>query len=209
MHSGTDNIKHPFICGACKSDLQVEAVSVTEDISHCPSCGEQMHIIAFPALIKEQRAGKAGDALLLDDESGCFYHPGKKAVIPCSSCGRYLCALCDVEINNQHMCPPCIEAGKSGQLFDNMVTYLVRYDKLAFYLAVLPLLIPLFWFFTFITAPAAIYVTIRYWKTPCSLVSGSKIRFAVSSVMSAIQLVFWGFFLFGSMWPKLFLRIFQ
>ncbi|MCP4347353.1 MAG: hypothetical protein GY795_17750 [Desulfobacterales bacterium] len=192
MHVNTDTFKRPYICSECKADLHAKMIN-SPGSSDCPSCGAQIHIIAFPALAKDVSAGKPGDPLLLGDESGCFYHPGKKAVIPCSACGRYLCALCDVEINNQHICPPCIEAGKSGQISDNMVTQLVRYDKIAFFFSVVPILIP---FITFITATIAVYIVVRYWKTPVSLVSGGKIRFVASFIISALQLVIWGLIIY-------------
>ncbi len=184
MHVKTGTSKHPFVCSKCKADLRAKMINPSR-VSHCPSCGVQIHIIAFPALTKDVSAGKTGDPLLLDDESGCFYHPGKKAVIPCSCCGRYLCTLCDVEINNQHICPPCIETGKSGQMFDNMVTQLVRYDRIAFYLSLVSMLLP---FLLFFTAPLVIYMAIRYWKKTVSLVSGGKIRFAAALVISVVQI---------------------
>lgn len=200
MNSGGMNgntMKDPLTCAACKAGLRSKPVD-TSEMSSCPSCGADISILAFPALVKGVSAGKTGELLVSDDESGCFYHPGKKAVVPCSSCGRYLCALCDVEMNGEHLCPPCIEAGKSGRMSEKMVTRVVRYDSIAMSLAILPLLIfPLF-FFSFITAPAAAFVVIRYWKAPRSLVAGGNLRFVFSFVFAVIQFTLWCAYFYGN-----------
>ena len=41
------------------------------------------------------------DALLSEGESSCFYHPNKRAVVPCDQCGRFLCTLCRVDFGQR------------------------------------------------------------------------------------------------------------
>jgi hypothetical protein len=65
------------------------------------------------------------------------------------------------------------------------------YDSLALALAVWPVILFPLIFFTFITAPAAIYVTLRYWGTPGSVVPRSKYRFVLAFLLAVAQLVAW------------------
>ena len=105
-----------------------------------------------------------------DEDASCFYHPRKKAVVPCAQCGRFLCALCDLELDGRHLCPGCVSAARAaggraalqnGLLLGNRTLH----DKLALAVAALPL-IPVFWLFTVLTAPTALVLAIRYWNEP-------------------------------------------
>src|SRR5439155_16734384 len=132
-----------------------------------PHCEAPLRVEVFPALFRPAAPAQSGQVLVTEGEAGCFYHPHKKAVLPCDACGRFLCALCDIEFSGQHFCPGCLETGrKKGHLtgLDNRRTL---YDSLALSLALLPLLI---WPLTLITAPAALFIAIRYWKAQGSVV---------------------------------------
>ncbi|MCF7853651.1 MAG: hypothetical protein K9N51_02545 [Candidatus Pacebacteria bacterium] len=63
------------------------------------------------------------------------------------------------------------------------------YDNLALVLAVLPIFT--IWL-TLITAPAALFVCIRYSNMPCSLVRRSRWRFLVAFLAALAQVVGWG-----------------
>src|SRR5262245_64413079 len=101
----------PFSCTKCRTPLSADMAKLATFAS-CPACGASLHIEVFPALFRRLAPGSAGEAVMLDGESSCFYHPQKKAVVPCAECGRFLCALCDCELNDQHFCPACLESGK-------------------------------------------------------------------------------------------------
>src|SRR6187549_347010 len=98
-------------CSRCQALLPVASYR-NDEMVPCPSCSSALQVYAFPALFRPVEAGKTGDLVIVDGESSCFYHPEKKAVVTCSYCGRFLCALCDVDFNGEHLCPPCIESGK-------------------------------------------------------------------------------------------------
>ena len=66
----------------------------------------------------------------------------------------------------------------------------VLYDDLAVALAVLPIL---FWPITLVTAPLAIYYSIRYWKTPGSIVPRTQIRRILAIFFAGLQMVGWSF----------------
>lgn len=152
----------------------------------CSGCGSSVRVLAFPAALTPVAAGKTGDLILVDGEASCFYHSEKKAVLACSYCGRFLCSLCDVEMNGEHLCPPCIESGKKKGKLKNLENHRVRYDDVALALAILPML---FSCLVALTAPIAMYVAIRYWNAPGSIIPRSKVRFVIAIIFATVQIV--------------------
>lgn len=146
--------------------------------------------VAFPALIRPVVEGKSAERVVMPDEAACFYHPAKKAAIPCNSCGRFLCSLCDIAIEGRHICPKCLESGMDKGQIETLETSRVRYDSIALSLALLPLLI--FLWATPITAPIALYYCIRYWNAPQSVVKSSKATFIVAAFFAVLELIGWG-----------------
>ena len=174
-------------CTQCKKPLDLNRLNKGGMVK-CISCGSLMQMDVFPALFRELPTGNSGEELVDDDDAGCFYHPQKKAVTPCSSCGRFLCALCDVELNGKHLCLSCLEAGKKKKKIKNLENHRVLYDSIAFSLSIVSILL---WFVTFVTAPVVIFMTIRYWKAPGSIIPRTKIRYIAASVIAVLQLTGW------------------
>jgi len=180
-------------CTKCRERLNTEIFNGT-DLSPCPSCGVLIRVDAFPALFRDLPSGTSGETLLLDDEASCFYHPKKRAVLHCSQCGRFLCALCDMELSGKHLCPSCLEAGKKKKKIRNLENHRILYDSIALSLSILSMLL---WFVTFITAPMVIFMVIRYWKTPISIIPRTKVRFIAAFIIAAIQIIGWAAVLYN------------
>jgi len=142
----------------------------------------------FPAALVMDMPSDKAEALLVDHEAGCFYHPGKKAVISCDACGRFLCALCDVDMSGKHICFTCLESGKKKQKLVDLENHRTLYDGIAFRLAVWPLFI---FYFTIITAPMSLFMVFRYWNAPPSLVRGSRLRLVLAGILSSLQIIAW------------------
>ena len=176
----------PLPCSKCEKPLPPAQFN-RPGFADCPSCGSPTQVRTFPAWERRQTAQTAEDVGLAD-EAGCFFHPGKKAVVACDSCGRYLCSLCDIDFNGGHLCASCLEAGKSKKKIKNLETHRVLYDNIALSVAFLPLF--LFWF-TIITAPIAFYMSIRYWKKPTSIIPRTKVRLFAAMIISGLQIVGW------------------
>lgn len=180
-------------CPKCQAWL-LDGVFNQPELSPCPACGTPLQIEVFPALFRLQSVGRSGEAILIEGESSCFYHPQKKAVIPCQGCGRFLCALCDCELNGQHFCPACLETGKTKGKIRNLENQRTRYDNLALMLVFVPLIPPLIFFgiyLTIITAPAALFVAIRYWNAPRSIVHRTRIRNLIALILALVQISGW------------------
>jgi hypothetical protein len=67
------------------------------------------------------------------------------------------------------------------------------YDAIALYVALLPIL---FFPVTLVTAPMAIYLVIRHWSSPGSLVPRTRIRFVAAALIALVQLTGWGCFFY-------------
>src|SRR5689334_14822914 len=115
-------------CTNCSAPI---ATDLLDGIFHmCPTCQVWFRVHLFPAFATEAST-PAAEPLLIEGESSCYYHPQKKAVLGCESCGRFLCALCDIEIGGVHRCPRCLEAGKRKQELDALEMQHTRYDWIA------------------------------------------------------------------------------
>jgi hypothetical protein len=177
----------PLTCRTCRTGLPPEIFN-TAAVVACPTCRTPTLAAVFPAAYRAYDAGRPAEAVLTDGEAGCFYHQDKKAVIACEGCGRFLCGLCDVSIAGQHLCPGCIETGKKKGRLPQIGKHRLLYDDIALAVAILPLLI---WFVTCITAPIAIYLVVRHWKSPGSLVRRGKGRFVLAFIFAGLELTGW------------------
>lgn len=176
-----------FKCPNCGSLFNLAAPIVNLQQS-CPSCKTKLQIDCFPALLKPKQA-KATD-IYLDEKSNasCYYHPDKKAIVPCSSCGRFICSLCDIEFEGQHICPQCFQKGRTRKKLKNLEKTRFLYDCFAMDLSVISVLI---FYFSIITSPIVIYIVFRHWNSPRSIIHTSRIRFVIGISVALIQLVIW------------------
>lgn len=171
------------ICQRCHSALP----AVGGDEVRCDQCGAHARLLLFPALLKPPQRGRAGDALLIDGQSSCFYHPEKAAVIPCETCGRFLCALCDIELGDRHVCPGCLASDESDAR-TGLDSQRALPDAVALDLAVVPI-IPLFWWSSVFTAPMVLFLCVQYWNAETSVVRRGRWRLILALLIAGTQLV--------------------
>lgn len=179
-------------CTACLAPLRREIFN-TPGLTSCPSCSVLIRADVFPALTREQPAGTSGESLVIDDDSGCFFHPDKKAVTSCAVCGRFLCSLCDVEFDGRHLCVSCIETGKKKHKIKNLENHRILYDTIVLALAIIPML---FVWPSILTAPAALFMAIYYWNAPTSIIPRTKIRLVAAIILAGLQIVAWSVFFY-------------
>ena len=178
-------------CEKCNTPVDERHINTGEFVP-CGRCGALIRTEVFPAAVRTADTEQAQENLVIEDDAGCFYHPTKKAVVPCASCGRFLCALCDIEMDNAHICFSCLESGKKKKKLDTLETHRFLPDSLALRLSIFPLVSVIFTGFTWITAPAAIYLVIRHWKSETSIVPrGRRWRFITAFILSSAQVVGW------------------
>jgi len=185
-----------YPCPKCQTQLAIEP-GTAEVAASCPQCASPIEAYFFPAFFRPAEAGAVPSALVDNTEASCFYHPQKQAQRVCDGCGRLICALCSVEMGAEHLCPSCIASGKKKGKLTTLENNRTRYDSIALSLAVFGLLVYVFAIFL---APAAIYVAIRHWNSPGSLLGVSKTRFVIAILISVFSLLFWGLMLAVIIW---------
>jgi hypothetical protein len=174
-------------CPRCDGALP-EPFFNAPDLQPCPACRTPVQLRLFPAFFQAPAPGSAGETLLVTGESSCFYHVAKRAVVACENCGRFLCALCDVDLNGEHLCPACLESGMRKGRLEQLENRRMLYDSLALTLATAPLLL---FYFTILTAPATVYVVLRYWKEPRSRVAPSRWRLVLALIIALLEIAGW------------------
>lgn len=174
-------------CSHCDTPLPPESLNIP-DFKKCPKCGVPVRAVVFPSLFRQPAAASPGERVFTETETSCFFHPKKKAVVPCGICGRFLCSLCDIEFNDQHLCSSCIEAGKKKRKIRNLENNRVLHDSIALYLAVIPMI---FVWPTVLTAPASIFYTVRHWKSPMGIIPRTKFRFILALTAAGLQIGGW------------------
>lgn len=184
VQSSNDN---PVCCSKCGTPVSGRLLNAPTAWP-CTHCRTELQVEVFPALFAGSGSIQVGDALLSEGEAGCFFHPGKRAVVACGMCGRFLCALCDIPLAGQRLCPTCVELGRSQGRLTELITHRTLYDQIALSLSIIPLLI--FWL-TIVTGPIALYVAVRHWKSPTSLLPRTKVRFLVAILMAGLQVMGW------------------
>jgi hypothetical protein len=189
-----------LLCPKCRDPLP-EALFNQTDFTPCPRCGRKIHCEVFPAYYSGPRVGSPGEALVDSSEASCFFHPEKKAIVACESCGRFLCALCDLEFGGRHICPSCLTATRRKGALGNFDHFRLSWPGLALLLSIVPLL---FYPITFVTAPAAVVVGLIGLRKPPSLTGQRRILMVVFALLFAVgQIVAW-FFLFKTIFKKQF-----
>ena len=173
-------------CTKCKAPVPKELFN-GPGMTPCRKCRSLLQVAVFPAQQVGTVLGLRAEKLIDDEKASCFFHPGNQAVIPCDSCGRFLCSVCDVEIVGQHLCPACIEVGSEKK--ENKLTAFdskrFLYDSLAIRMAILPLVV---------TPLISLYLAMRHWSAPRSITHPSCFKWIVAIVIAIIQLALWGSF---------------
>ncbi|HEX2714385.1 MAG TPA: hypothetical protein VHM88_19505, partial [Candidatus Acidoferrales bacterium] len=97
-------------CPNCTGDV---APDETQTEQSCPYCEKRLQIRLWPAIRHNTSAAAA-----MPDQATCFFHPDKAFQACCQRCGRFVCALCDLRLGAEHVCPTCFERGRADSGVD-------------------------------------------------------------------------------------------
>jgi hypothetical protein len=99
-----------------------------------------------------------------------------------------------VELNNRHLCPACLDAGKRKRKIKSLENHRTLYDSITLFLAIVPVL---FVWPAIVTAPMVPYMVVRYWKAPTSIIPRTKVRFIIALVLAGLQIVGLSLFIYS------------
>lgn len=94
-------------CPNCKGDVVAAETETGWQI--CQYCAKRLQIRVWPVVRQNSKAAPA-----LSDQATCFFHPDKAFQSCCQRCGRFVCALCDLQLGAEHVCPACFERGRGA-----------------------------------------------------------------------------------------------
>lgn len=156
-------------CPNCSIDIPADS-----QWQSCPYCNKWLQIRFWPIVRQNTNAVSA-----ISEQATCFFHPDKAFQACCNRCGRFVCALCDLQLGAEHVCPTCFErgrahsgaeAGKAEWRYRD-----VLYDSIAVTVGWVWIL---FWPTIVVALPAVIFLHVKYRKAPRSyLIPRSGWRF--------------------------------
>jgi len=161
-------------CPHCSVDMPADS-----QWESCPHCQKQLQIRIWPITRQTSNASVA-----LSDQAACFFHPDKAYQACCQRCGRFVCALCDLQLGAEHVCPACFERGRVDSGVEASQAEWrysdVLYDSIALTVGWAWIL---FWPMFVAAAPTVIFLHVKYRKAPRSyLIPRSGWRFWLAYV---------------------------
>jgi hypothetical protein len=165
------------VCPGCNGDVAPVETAARWQI--CPFCEKRLHIRLWPAIRRNTNA-----AVAMAEQATCFFHPDKAFHACCQRCGRFVCALCDLQLGAEHVCPTCFERGRADSgLIGARAEWRHRdvlYDSISLTLGWSWII---FWPVIVAAFPAAIFLHAKYRKAPRSyLIPRSGWRFWMAYV---------------------------
>jgi hypothetical protein len=127
----------------------------------CPFCEKRLQIRLWPALLQNANA-----AVAMQDQATCFFHPDKVFQACCQRCGRFVCALCDLQLGAEHVCPTCFERGRGSAADGAKAEWRHRdvlYDSIALSTGWGWII---FWPTIVVALPIVIFLHVKYRKAP-------------------------------------------
>lgn len=167
----------PPLIACPKCEVEITSTEPNAEWQTCPICEKRFLIRSWPTIRQNTNASVA-----LSDHATCFFHPDKTVKACCRRCGRFVCALCDLQLGAEHVCPTCFERGRSdadGRNSESEWRYRdVLYDTIALTVGWAWIL---FWPTFVVALPAAIFLHVKYRMAPRSyLIPRSGWRFWVA-----------------------------
>lgn len=156
------------------------------DASLCPSCLRGFTATLFPAFLRSRTGVAEASVGVEEGEAHCYEHSTRRAVSSCHRCGRFVCGLCEVTLGDQVWCPSCLQPeNASAKPVAVLETHRTLYDSIALALATWPMLLL---YPALLSWPVVLYLVVRYWKRPSSIIPRGKWRLVVASVLAVLQL---------------------
>lgn len=145
-------------CPRCSNPVEAPPLEVAKLM--CGICGAAALGLAGAVAAK---AGADMPEAAIGGAASCFFHSGNAAFAACTNCGRFVCRLCDFEIEGRRLCPNCLEVARRMAALASLRDRDQLPDSRALAFSVGWILFYPVWL---AAAPAVVYLSIRYWKAP-------------------------------------------
>jgi hypothetical protein len=189
--------------------------------SNCPTCGREAQVTVLPALYKAAlpQPPPLPEEPPAPGEAVCYHNPKRRATKVCDHCGVFVSDAWAAKWGHQTVCLKCIEGLRSEHKDIRFEAKRKLWDNVALLLSVGPwvlamLLIATFFLYVFgflslmltlVTAPASIFIALRYWNAPRSLAPRGRGRLIWALGLSSLQVCLWvaGFLMLAAQWNEL------
>jgi hypothetical protein len=166
-----------ILCPSCNG--YIAPAETPSGWQNCPYCEQRLQVRLWPVVRRPVAASEA-----MPEQATCFFHPDKAFQACCQRCGRFVCALCDLQLGAEHVCPTCFERGRGDARADGGKSEWrlrdVHYDSIALTIGWAWLIV---WPSIIGALPAVIILHVKYRKAPRSyLLPRSGWRFWVAYV---------------------------
>lgn len=160
------------ICPCCAGELT--PTETKTGWQSCPYCEKQLQVRLWPVA-----RSSTFSAAAMPEQATCYFHPEKAFQACCQRCGRFVCALCDLQLGAEHVCPTCFERGRTDNGLNGAKAEWrhrdVLYDSIALSLGWAWIIM---WPVILAALPTAIFLHVKYRKAPRSyLIPRSGWRF--------------------------------
>ena len=188
------------LCIFCNQELPPTALqSATE--TTCPGCRRHSRVLVFPAI--HGTSPPARDETIPEEGAVvCFYNPNRVATDECFHCGVLMSRPWAAVWGLKTVCLKCLEHLRTQGRDRQFQGTLVLWDTIALRVALLPVTI-IFWWAVFVSAPAALFLAIRHWNSPRSMVSPGRWKLGLAATLASLQILVVAALLIGNLGGKL------
>ena len=202
-------------CASCQLPLP-DTPFLQGGRGRCSYCQKPLRVFLEKALY--QPIGMAPPPLQdetppAEGEAVCFYNPARRATKVCDHCGVYISDAWAAPWGSMTICLKCLEQLRSKSqdqrfeasrtLWDNVALGLV-WTPLLFGALSLVLILTIFLGFipvlvlgaTMFTAPAALFLGLRFWNAPRSLAPRGRTRLILALILALALIVVWSLLFF-------------
>ncbi len=174
-------------CPKCRTIQPADHINAGQ-LLPCPHCNALIRTELFNAFFVPKDQAATAQSAAVGGQAECFYHPGKSAVVACADCGRLLCAVCQVDLNDRPICMTCLQAGRDKEKILTLQHRQEIYDNIAINLAFWPafMILP-----TLITAPAALFFSVKHLRTSSPVLPKTIFKSILALILSVFQIGGW------------------
>lgn len=174
-------------CVFCNHVLPAAQMAVGSEVV-CAGCHKPSAVIALPALLVD---GRPKPPPLIEPpgegEVVCFYSPNRKATHECSHCGVLISDVWAAQWGSKSVCLKCLEHLREKGKDVGFQGSRLLWDNITLATALVPFTLVFYWA-TFITAPASVFLGFWHWNSPRSLVPRSRLRLMVGLLLGLLQI---------------------